>query len=128
LQAHQIPVAVLVVNHNAMLLEGIAVLIRSQPDMTLIASAKCADSAIMAYLEARPDITVIDLELPDSSAIRAIRRIRTADANAKLIGVTTYELDNSAREALTAGALAIIAKDRIGETLVDLIRNVARPQ
>jgi DNA-binding NarL/FixJ family response regulator len=117
-----------VVNHNAMLLEGIAVLIRSQPDMTLIGSAKCADSAVVAHLETRPDITVIDLELPDSSAILAIRRIRTADANAKLIGVTTYELDKSGSEALTAGALAIIAKDRIGETLVELIRNVARPQ
>jgi DNA-binding NarL/FixJ family response regulator len=124
----QVPVAVLVVNHNAMLLEGIAVLIRSQPDMTLIGSAKCAYSALEAYLETRPDITVIDLELPDSSAIQAIRRIRSADANAKLIGVTTYELDKSGPEALTAGALAIIAKDRIGETLVDLIRKVACPQ
>ena len=96
--------------------------------MTLIGSAKCAYSALDAYLETRPDITVIDLELPDSSAIQAIRRIRSADANAKLIGVTTYELDKSGPEALTAGALAIIAKDRIAETLVDVIRKVARPQ
>src|SRR3982074_94315 len=80
-------ITVLVVDHNPILLEGIAVLIRSQPDMKLVGTATTAEAVIALYAKTRANITVIDLELPDSAAIGAIRRILIANSNAKLIGL-----------------------------------------
>jgi DNA-binding NarL/FixJ family response regulator len=113
------------VNHNPILLEGIAVLIWSQPDMQLMGTADGVDSGIRLYLETRPVIALLDLDLPDSSAIGAIARIRAVDTKARVIGLTTYELDKSSSEAFAAGAARIIATDQVCETLVDLIREVA---
>jgi two-component system nitrate/nitrite response regulator NarL len=102
------------------------VLIRSQPDMDLAGTAKSAEAAVALFLKTCPDITVIDLELVDSTALEAIRRIRLANSNAKLIGLTTCDLDKAGTEAMAAGVLAIVEKDRIGTMLVDLIRHSVR--
>jgi DNA-binding NarL/FixJ family response regulator len=125
LETNQIQVTVIAVNHNPILLEGIAVLIWSQPDMQLMGTADGVDSGIRLYLETRPVIALLDLDLPDSSAIGAIARIRAVDTKARVIGLTTYELDKSSSEAFAAGVVRIIATDQVCETLVDLIREVA---
>jgi len=91
--------------------------------MELVGTAKSAGVAIALFLKTCPDITVIDLELADSTALEAIRRIRLANSNARLIGLTTCDLDKAGTEAMAAGVLAIVEKDRIGTTLVDLIRH-----
>ena len=71
---------------------------------------------------------VIDLELPNRTAFTAIRHILAAKPGAKLIGLTTFELDKSGAEALAAGVTAIVAKDRIDEELVSLIRHRVGPR
>ncbi len=96
--------------------------------MKLVGTATTAEAAIALYVKTWANITVIDLELPNSAAIAAIRRILLANSNAKLIGLTTHERDTSRPEASAAGLTAILAKDRIEEQLVALIRNRIQPR
>ena len=112
----------LAVDHNPILLEGIAVLIQSQRDMILVGTANSAAAAIDLHRRCSPDVTVIDLELPHSTAITAIHDIFSTQPHAKIIGLTNSELDRSAQKALAAGVMAVVVKDRLEEILVSLIR------
>jgi two-component system NarL family response regulator len=118
-------ITVLAVDHNPILLKGIAVLIGGQPDMKLVGTARNSSDAFALHLRMSPDVTVIDLELPDSSACVTIRRILAADTDARLIGLTTWDVDNMASDALAAGASAVVAKDRLAEDLPAIIRSRA---
>ncbi len=113
----------LVVDHNPILLEGIAVLIGGQVDMDLVGTAKNGADASALHLRMLPDVTVIDLELPDASACLEIRRILAAHPAARLIGLTTWDTDRKVSEALVAGACAVVAKDRLAEDLPAMIRS-----
>ena len=115
-------ILVLVVDHNPILLEGIALQIRAEADMKVVATASSAEAGIDLYIRTRPDFTLIDLDLPQSAGLDVIRRIRTSDPAARIIGLAMYELDRSGLDALAAGATAILAKDQIAEALVNLIR------
>ena len=115
----------LAVDHNPILLKGIAVLIGEQPEMKLVGTARNSSEALALYEEMLPDVTVIDLELPDSSACVTIRRILTAYVGARLIGLTTWETDNKVSDALAAGACAVVAKDRLADDLPATIRSRA---
>jgi DNA-binding NarL/FixJ family response regulator len=115
-------ITVLAVDHNPILLGGIAVLINSQPDMELVGTANSAAAAVEMYRDRSPDVTVIDLELPRSTAISAINEIFSIEPYAKLIGLTTAEFDRAAQQALAAGVMAVVAKDRLEDMLVSLIR------
>ena len=112
----------LAVDHNPILLKGIAVLIGEQPDMKLVGTARNSSEAFGLHLEMLPDVTVIDLELPDASACTAIRRILAADAGARIIGLSTWDVDNKVSDALAAGASAVVAKDRLADDLPVTIR------
>ena len=90
--------------------------------MELVASAEDADTAVNLFAGALPDLTLMDLDLPDRNGVNAIHRIRAIDPYAWVIGLVTYDWDKCGREAMEAGASAILAKDRIGETLLPLIR------
>jgi DNA-binding NarL/FixJ family response regulator len=118
-------ITVLAVDHNPILLKGIAVLIEGQPDMKLVGTARDSSDAFALHLRMLPDLTVIDLELPDSSACITIQRILAADRGAKLIGLTTWDVGNKASDALAAGASAVVAKDRLAEDLPAAIRSRA---
>lgn len=115
----------LAVDHNPILLKGIAVLIGEQPEMKLVGTAGNSSEALALHQEMLPDVTVIDLELPDSSACATIRRILAANAGARLIGLTTWEADNKVSDALAAGACAVVAKDRLADDLPAMIRSRA---
>ena len=115
----------LAIDHNPILLKGIAVLIGEQPEMKLVGTARNSSEALALHRQMLPDVTVIDLELPDSSACVTIRRILTADAGARLIGLTTWEVDNKVSDALAAGACAVVAKDRLADDLPATIRSRA---
>lgn len=119
-------ILVLAVDHNPILLEGIAVLIGGQPDMDLAGTARNGADAFALHLRILPDVTVIDLELPDDSACLDIRRILAVHPEARLIGLTTWDTDRKVSEALAAGACAVVAKDRLAEDLPGMIRSRAR--
>jgi DNA-binding NarL/FixJ family response regulator len=98
-----------------------------QPDVQLVGAVATAEEAVHMYIEQRPDVTLMDLELPSEAAIGAIRKIRARDADARIIGLTTYEPDAAWARALSAGACYCVAKDRLSDSLPGLIRNGRTP-
>ena len=120
-------VRVLAVDHNPLMREGLALLVRLQPDMQLVGAVATAEEAVHMYIEQQPDVTLMDLELPAESALGAIRNIRARDAGARIIGLTTYEPDAAWARALAAGACQCIAKDGLSDSLPRLIRNGQPP-
>jgi DNA-binding NarL/FixJ family response regulator len=115
-------IRVLAVDHNPLMREGLALLVRLQPDMQLVGAVATAEEAVHMYIEQRPDVTLMDLELPAEAALGAIRKIRAQDAGARIIGLTTYEPDAVWTRALAAGACQCVAKDRLSDSLPGLIR------
>ena len=118
-------IRVLAVAKNSLMREGLALLIRLQPDMQLVGVVATAEEALELYAGHRPDVTLMDLDLPSEAALRAIREIRVRDSFARIIGLTTYELDAAWAAALAAGAWHCVGKDRLGDSLPGLIRNGA---
>jgi two-component system NarL family response regulator len=115
-------IRVVAVDHNPLLREGLAALVRAQPDMELISAAGSASEAVDLFDRHRPDVILIDLNLPRGEAIRAIRHIRKIDPRACILGLLTYEWDEACAEALGAGAWRCVAKDSLDAGLVTLIR------
>ncbi|MGC9945264.1 MAG: response regulator transcription factor [Bryobacteraceae bacterium] len=120
-------IRVLAVDQNSLMREGLSLLVRLQPDMQLVGAAAMGEEALQMYIEQRPDVTLMDLDLPSQAAIGAIRKIRARDAGARIIGLTTYEPDAAWAEALAAGASQWIAKDGLSDSLPRLIRNEVPP-
>jgi DNA-binding NarL/FixJ family response regulator len=102
--------------------EGLAILVRLQPDMQLVGAVATAREAVQMYLEERPDVTLMDMDLPAEAALGAIRKICAHDAVARIIGLATYEPDETWARALAAGACQCVAKDRLSDMLPQLIR------
>jgi DNA-binding NarL/FixJ family response regulator len=116
-------IRVLAVDHNPLMREGLALLVRLHPDMQLVGAVATAEEAVCVYIEQRPDVTLMDLDLPSDAAFGAIRKIRARDAKARIIGLTTYEPDSAWTRALSAGVCRCVAKDRLGDSLAEVIRN-----
>jgi two-component system NarL family response regulator len=119
-------VRVLAVNHNHILREGLRSFLEAQSRVKLTGSVADADSAVRLFEGTRPDLTLVDLNLPSDGGIDVIRRIRHIDREAWIIGLVTYEWDDRGREAVAAGAAAVLSKDLIGEKLVPMIRTGPR--
>jgi CheY-like chemotaxis protein len=115
-------IRVLAVDHNPLMREGLALLVRLQPDMQLVGTAATAEQAVQMYLDQQPHVTLMDLDLPSGAAIGAIRRIRARDPDARIIGLTTYEPGAAWARALAAGACRCVAKDHLSDSLPGLIR------
>src|SRR5260370_16292411 len=94
------PIRVLCVDDHPLLREGIAALVKSQPDMKLVAEAGSGREALLRFREHRPDVTLMDLRLPDMSGIDAMVEIRAEFPDARIIMLTTFEGDVEIRRAL----------------------------
>ena len=117
-------IRILTVDDHPMLREGIAAVVRPRTDMTLVGEAEDGAQAIEAYRELRPDVTLMDLQMPNLNGVDAIIRIRTEFPGARIIVLTTYVGDVLALRALRAGAVGYLLKGTLRKELLDAIRAV----
>jgi len=119
------PIRVLVVDDHPMVRAGLTATLGPEPDMTVVASASTGKEGLAQYREHQPDITLMDLKMPDMGGVEAIRTIRAEFPSAKIIVVSTYQGDEDIFRALEAGAVTYLLKDTLAEKMVGIIREVA---
>ena len=118
------PIRILSVDDHPLIRQGIAGLLAVQTDMKVIAEAENGREAIQQFRLHRPDITLMDLQMPEMSGLDAIIAIRGESPEARIIVLTTYAGDVQALRALKAGARAYLLKDSLHKELLDTIRAV----
>ena len=115
---------VLCVDDHQIVREGIVSVIGRQSDMRVTGTAANGLQAVEVFLQNPPDVTLMDLQLPLLSGLDAIRRIRAADAQAKIIVLTTHQGDENIHQALAAGAATYLLKESVLDDLAAVVRAV----
>jgi len=118
------PIRVLCVDDHPLLREGIAALVTSQADMQLLAQVGRGGEAVAAFRQHRPDVTLMDLRLPDMSGLDALKAIRGEFADARVLILTTFEGDVEIQRALELGARGYLLKSMPPRELLEAIRAV----
>jgi len=117
-------IRVLVVDDHPIVRDGVLASLKSQPDIEIAGEATCGQEALACFSQIRPDVTLMDLRLPDMSGTEAIAQIRTTFPNARFIVLTTYRGDVQAARAFKAGAMAYLLKSSLRRDLLNTIRAV----
>jgi DNA-binding NarL/FixJ family response regulator len=112
------------VDDHALVRQGIAVLVGTQPDMTLVGEASNGREAIQQFRAHRPDVTLMDLQMPEMNGFDAMLAIRGEFPDAKIIVLTTYKGDAQILRAMKAGAVGYLLKTTFHKELIETIRAV----
>ena len=121
-------IRVLCIDDHPLVREGIAALITRQPDMQVIAEASSGHDGIQQFRVHQPDVSLVDLRLPDISGIEVIATMLGEDPNARILVISSFEGDVGIRRALSAGAKGYVLKGMPREALIAAIRTVHRGQ
>jgi DNA-binding NarL/FixJ family response regulator len=117
-------IKILTVDDHPLMRQGIAAVIQAEKDMQIVGEASNGREAIEMFRSQRPDITLMDLQMPNVNGLDAIAAIRQEHSQARIIVLTTYEGDALTRRALKAGVVGYILKDMIRTELLEAIRSV----
>ena len=117
-------IRVLCVDDHPVVRDGIAAIINLQPDMVLAGAAATGGEALERFFELRPDVALVDLQLPDMSGFDLIKKIKDKSPNARIIVLSSHEGDVDIQRALEAGAQGYVAKGIVRDELLETIRSV----
>ncbi|AEU37811.1 response regulator [Granulicella mallensis] len=117
-------IRVLIVDDHPIMRVGVAAILSAQPDLQVVAQAGTAAEAVRLFAAERPDLTLMDLRLPDKSGVEAIRAIRAISPKARIVALTTYEGDEDIHQALEAGAQGYLIKGMPHDALVKALYRV----
>ncbi|MGA0609607.1 response regulator [Caldimonas sp. KR1-144] len=123
-QAASPAISILAVDDHSLILGGIEAVVKAAPDLRFVGGARTAAEAIELYRRHEPDITVVDVNLPDRNGIEVLREIRGLRPDARLIVLTTYRGDVLAVQALKSGACGFLLKSSLEMELIEAIRAV----
>ena len=118
------PIRILSVDDHPMLREGIAAVLAGEDDMMLVAEASNGREAVEQFRAHRPDVTLMDVQMPEVNGIDAILKIREEFSDARIIVLTTYSGDAQAARAIKAGASGYLLKSMVRKELIDTIRTI----
>jgi DNA-binding NarL/FixJ family response regulator len=121
-------ISILAVDDHPVLRQGLAALLSNEPDMHLVAEAENGIEATEQFRLHQPDVTLLDVQMPEMNGIEAIVAIRAEFPQARIIVLTTYAGDARAQRALAAGAQGYVLKGMLRKELLDTIRAVHRGQ
>src|ERR1044071_1959823 len=117
-------IRILIADDHSVVREGLVSLVKRKPDMTVVAEASNGREAVDLWKEHRPDVTLLDLRMPELEGVGAIKEIRAVDEKARIIMLTTFDGDEDIYRAIQAGAKGYLLKDVPREALMDCIRRV----
>jgi DNA-binding NarL/FixJ family response regulator len=117
-------ISVLTVDDHPLLRDGIAALIASEPDLRLVGACATGQEAVQQFRALRPDVTLMDLQMPGMTGVDAIIAIRREFPDARIIVLSTYTGDVQVMRALKAGASGYLLKNQVPQELLDTIRSV----
>lgn len=112
------------VDDHAVVREGITLTINLQPDMAVVATAATGEQAVALYSQHRPDIVLMDLQMPTMSGLQAIRAIRGIDPGARIVVLTMYQGEEDVYRAIQAGAATYLLKGTLSDDLIRIVREV----
>lgn len=118
-------IRVLVVDDQSMVRAGFRLLLADEPDIEVVAEASTGRGAVAQAARFRPDVILMDIRMPEMDGLEATRRILATDTEARVLILTTFDLDDYVFEALRAGASGFVLKDEPPEQLLAAVRTIA---
>ncbi len=122
------PIRVLTVDDHPLMREGIAAVLGEEPGMAPVGQAENGWQGLQAFERLRPDVTLMDIQMPGMDGLEALARVRALSPGARVIVLTTFKADAQARQALKLGAVGYLLKTQLRTELLDAIRAVHRGQ
>ena len=124
ISAEKKPIRLLIADDHSVVREGLVSLVKRKSDIVIVAEASNGHEAVDLWKQHRPDVTLLDLRMPELDGVGAINEIREVDPNAQIVVLTTYDGDEDIYRAIKAGAKAYLLKDTARDALVETVRSV----